>query len=796
MARKVRKQTGRKQRSRGGSIPRIASRSGPPTNQIRWWFAPAICLGLAAITWIVFGQTLGFNFINYDDNLYVYEQPAINGGLTLHGFATAFTRVLVGNWHPLTSISLMLDAQFFGVRPGGYHFSNVFLHTIAVLLLFLVLRRMTGAVWRSAFVAALFAIHPLRVESVAWVSERKDVLSGVFFMLTLGAYLRYASRPSVGRYLTVLATFALGLLSKAMLVTLPFVLLLLDYWPLQRFARFLARGEDSVRFNAIPFASLRRLLVEKVPFFVLAAAASTATWFAQEQAFESSQGWPLGWRINNALITIWTYLRQMFWPTDLALFYPHPKANIPLWEAGLALLLLSATTAAVIRLRKKFPYLVTGWFWYLGMLVPVLGLVQVGWQGHADRYTYLPQIGIYLLLTWGVADLTRSWRARGAILGAGAAFLLLAAMSLAWKQASYWSDAERLWAHALAVTNNNDVAEHGLGTALAKRGEVDAAIPHEREALRLRPGDPNLLTNLANALARKKELPEAVAHYREVVRLRPNDGESRRNLGKALLQSGATDEGLAEFREALRIRPDDSDASYSLGSTFLEQGELDEAIAHFRKAIESKPTNVPAHYNLAIALNRKGQLDEAIAEFKETLQLEPQHADAHNNLAIALLKKGQTQDAIDEWKKALEIEPKNADMHNNLAVALLQAGRGTAAVAEWQETLRLEPDKIGTQISLSWILSTSPDGAIRDGTKALELAQRAYQVSGERNMMAFRVLAAAYAEAGRFPEAISTAQEGRQRAEALGQSAIARSLQGDLALYQQGVPLREPTAPP
>lgn len=796
MAHKVRKQTGKKQRSRGGSKPRIALRSGPAPNQIQWWLVPAICLGLVAITWVVFGQTLGFDFINYDDNLYVYEQPAINGGLTLHGLATAFTRVLVGNWHPLTSISLMLDAQLFGIRPGGYHFSNVLLHTIAVLLLFLVLRRMTGAVWRSAFVAALFAIHPLRVESVAWISERKDVLSGVFFMLTLGTYLRYASRPSVGRYLTVLATFALGLLSKAMLVTLPFVLLLLDYWPLQRFARLSARSEDTGRLDLIPSTSLRRLLVEKIPFLVLAVAASVATWFAQEPAFESSQDWPLGWRVNNAVITIWTYLRQMTWPTDLALFYPHPKGSIPVWETGLALLLLVATTATVVNLEKKYPYLVTGWFWYLGMLVPVIGLVQVGSQAHADRYTYLPQIGIYLLLTWGVADLTRSWRARGAILGPPAVLLILAAMNLAWKQASHWSDAERLWIHVLAVTKNNDVAEQGLGTALVKRGEVDAAIPHEREAVRLRPGSPTLLTNLANALAQKKEFPEAIAHYREVVRLRPNDGESRRNLGKALVQIGATDEGMAEFRTALRIRPDDSDASYSLGSTFLEKGITDEAISYFRKAIESRPTNLPAHYNLAIALDRIGHVDEAIAEFKETLRLQPQHGDAHNNLGIAFLKKGQIQDAIDEWKKALQIEPKNADVHNNLGAALLQAGRGVAAVAEWQQTLRLEPDKVGTQTSLSWVLSTSPDVAVRNGTKALELAQRAYQASGGRNVMIFRVLAAAYAEAGRFPEAISTAQEGLQRAETSGQAAVAHSLQGDLSLYQQGVPLREPTASP
>ena len=783
-------------KSRAHSAPR-RRRSAPSVTAsavpTQAWPTAVICLGLVAIIWIVFGQTLGFDFINYDDNLYVYQEPAINSGLTLHGLATAFTRVLVGNWHPLTSISLMLDAQVFGLRPSGYHFSNVFLHTIAVLLLFLVLKRMTGALWRSAFVATLFAIHPLRVESVAWISERKDVLSGVFFMLTLGAYLRYAKRPSISRYLTVLVAFALGLLSKAMLVTLPFVLLLLDYWPLQRFARLPGKNEENGRLDALPLTSPRRLLLEKAPLFVLTAAVSVATWFAQRQAFESSQGWPLGWRINNALITTWTYLRQMLWPTDLALFYPHPKGNIPLWSAGLAFLLLVLTTAAVINWRKRYPYLVTGWFWYLGMLVPVIGIVQVGLQAHADRYTYLPQIGIYLLLTWGIADLTRTWRARKAILSAAAALITLAAMNIAWIQTSYWSNAERLWTQVLAVTQNNDVAERGLGTALLKLGRVDEAITHDREAVRLRPGDPDLLTNLANALAQKKKLPEAIEQYGAVVVLRPRDGEARRNLGKALLQTGARAEGLAELREALRIQPNDSDASYTLGSAFLEQGELNEAIAHFRKAIEADPKNHPAHYNLAIALSRKGQFDDAIAEFQETLRLQPEHADAYNNLAIAFLKKGQIQEAVAAWTKALQLEPKNPEMHNNLAVALLQAGRVGAAVAEWQKTLRLEPDKIGTELTLAWILSTSPDAGIRDGARALELSRRAGQISGGRNLMVFRVRAAAYAEIGRFPEAINTAQEGAQRAEAEGQSGFAQLLQGDLALYQQGVPLRDPT---
>lgn len=748
------------------------------------WPIPLIYIGLTAITWIVFSQTLGNDFINYDDNLYVYQNPSVKSGLTIPNLVTAVTRPLVGNWHPLTAISLMLDAQFFGLHASGYHFDNVLFHTVAVLLLFIVLRKMTGAVWRSAFVAALFAIHPLRVESVAWISERKDVLSGVFFMLTLGAYIRYTRQPlALGRYLFVIATFTLGLLAKSMLVTVPFVLLLLDYWPLQRFAFPFPSG----RWRAVS----SRLILEKLPFLMVAAAVSVATLWAQEPALEPSQAWPLGWRVNNALLTIWSYLRQMIWPTHLAVFYPHPEGDIPFWQVSFALLFLVVVSAAVVAWRKKYPYLVTGWFWYLGMLIPVIGLIQVGLQAHADRYTYLPQIGIYLMISWGIADLTKSWRLRPVAVGSVATLVIVVLMSVAWKQAGYWSNSERLWSHALDVTRNNFVAERGLGTALLKRGQVDQAIAHQREALRLRPGDANILTNLANALVQKREFAEAIDHYRQVIRLRPNDNEAYRNLAKALLQNGATEEAVAELREALRLQPKDSDAAYSLGNAFLQKGELDEAIGHYRKAIEANPSHSAAHYNLALTLQQKGRLDEAIAEFRETLRLQPNNAEAHNNLAIILLKKGETQDAIAEWQSALQIQPQNADVHNNLAVAFLRERRTSDALAEWQETLRLRPDKTATQISLAWVLATFPDPTIRDGNKAIALAQRAYQTAADRNLMIFRVLAAAYAETGRFREAIAAAAEGAQRAEERGQLSIARFLQGDRALYEQGVPLRE-----
>ena len=407
---------------------RRSSRSS--TAIVSRWLILGVCVFLIAITWLVFGQTLSHEFVNFDDHVYVYENPVITGGLTLPGIIWAFTHSHARNWHPLTTISHMLDCQLFGLNAGGHHFTNVFLHTIAVVSLFLVLRQMTGgpsrtgSLWPSAFVAALFAIHPLHVESVAWISERKDVLSGVFFMLTLSAYVRYARRPSVARYVMMTILFALGLMSKPMLVTLPFVLLLLDYWPLGRGRGMEISGERSEvrrersvvsgQWSVVSrrWSVVRGLVVEKIPLFALSTASCLATLLVQRQAAGSIDQLPFAWRVNNAIVTCVAYIWQMLWPVKLAVFYPHPDNRLLLWQIFLALALLIAITVAVIALRQKRPYLIAGWLWYLGMLVPVIGLVQVGEQARADRYTYLPQVGLYLALTWTIVDLSASWRRR------------------------------------------------------------------------------------------------------------------------------------------------------------------------------------------------------------------------------------------------------------------------------------------------------------------------------------------------------------------------------------------------
>ena len=599
-----------------------------------------LCLGLAVLTWIVFAQTLWHDFINYDDPHYVYENTKITSGLSLGGIAWAFTHIHSTNWHPLTTISHMLDCQLYGLRPGWHHFTNVLLHTAAVILLFLALMKLTGAFWRSAFVAAVFAIHPLRVESVAWIAERKDVLSGVFFMLTLLAYVRYTRLPSAARYLVVVFMLACGLMSKPMLVTLPFVLLLLDYWPLDRM-----RGQFWTR------------VLEKLPLVAFSAISSIATLVAQKGAVGWTEELPIFERINNAVVSYVLYSWQIFWPVRLAVFYPHPENALSLWQIISSLLLLVSITAVAIALRKQKPYLITGWLWYLGMLVPVIGLVQVGWQGRADRYTYLPQIGLYIAVTWVVADLTGSWRRQRMILSL-AALLAVAVLSLrAFLQTSYWRDSETLFKQALAVTTNNDVAENNLGIV------------------------------------------------------------------------------------------------------FLGQGKLDEAISLLQSAVALRPENSPAHENLAKALLQKGEIANALIHYQKLLELQPDNIEVHNIVGTVLVQQRRIRDGVEEWQKVLALQPQNGNAMSNLA----------------------------------WVFATSPDDSLRDGVKAVQLAQEAMRISSRRIPLLFRTLAAAYAETGDFSKAIQTAQEGAELANSQGNPGLATELQGNISLYQEQRPLRDPS---
>jgi protein O-mannosyl-transferase len=575
---------------------------------------PAIAVSLIIITLLLFGRTLGYPFINFDDPAYILERPEITRGVTLSGITWSFTHSHGGNWHPLTSLSHMLDCQLFDGNAGAHHFVNVLLHALSASLLFLVLRRMisgpsrTGSVWRSALVALVFAIHPLRVESVAWIAERKDVLSGVFFMLTLAAYVRYVRKPSMFQYLLILISLACGLMAKPMLVTVPLLLLLLDYWPLRRFE------ESKQRFP--------RLLLEKLPLLVLAVISAGATIIAQRDALSTVEQVPLTWRVNNALVSYCIYVGKMFWPSKLGVFYPLPQNLFPWWQVALAVVLLLFGSVVAIRWRGMRPYLFTGWFWYLGMLVPVIGIIQVGMQSRADRYTYLPEIGLALAVIWGTAELSTRWRYQKQILATSAVIVSVALAAATSTQLGYWRDSETLWSHTIAVTSKNDVA----------------------------------------------------------------------------------------------------------------------------------------HAYLADWLLRENRIEESRLQAEEAVQIRPDSSDAQNDLALALFRSGRLREAADHW----------------------------------QRSLALNRHSFNAQCNFAWLLATSPDPTLRDGTRAIQLTQNVLSRAGRDNPSVLRAAGAAYAETGQFDKAIAMAEEALQITRAQGNEALTEDLQHNIGNYRQQLPLRDP----
>jgi tetratricopeptide (TPR) repeat protein len=611
------------------------------------WIVPGLCLGLAAMVWLVFGQTVHHQFINLDDGAYVYKNPQVFRGLTSEGIIWAFTQSHAANWHPLTWLSHMLDCQLYGLSPGGHHLTNVLLHAANAILLFLVLRQMTGSLWRSVFVAALFAIHPLRVESVAWVSERKDLLSGLFFLLSIRAYVRYVHDRSRARYGVLLLFFALGLLCKPMLVTLPAVLLLLDYWPLGR----VPSATDS---RDKKFQTWRTLVLEKLPLVGLTLASCAATIWAQQTAMQPLTSISLALRAGNALIAGAAYIGNMWWPADLAVFYPLAFRDITASRVILALAVLLGISAVVFVLRRH-RYLVTGWLWYLIMLGPVIGIVQVGSQARADRYTYLPEIGLALVVTWAVADLTARWRYHRIFLAACSLIIIGALTFAAHLQASAWKDSDTLWTQALSRTVDNLMAEL--------------------------------------------------------------------NLGESAYQKGRTSDAIRRFERALQIDPDRASVHSSLGVALLEKGRADESLAHLQTAIA----------------------------------LDSHDADAHYNLGNTFLAMGRMREAVAQYQQALDINPDDTQSMNNMA----------------------------------WILATSADPMIRNGTKAVALAERAVSLTDNKEQRAVATLAAAYAEIGLFPEAVKTAQRALQLVLNEGNNARADAIRSQIARYESGAAFRD-----
>jgi len=564
-----------------------------------------ICLFLIVTTLLVYGQLPSHDFIDLDDGAYVFENPHVNSGFTKEGFIWAFH---VGNWHPLTWLSHMLDCELFGLNAGRHHLINLLFHIANTLLLFFVFGRMTGNLWRSGIIAVLFALHPLNVESVAWVSERKNTLSTFFWMLTMWSYVSYAERPRVNQYFLVLMFFALALMAKPMVVTLPFVLLLMDVWPLGRLRLNSAEnGSHLVVKQEAPF----RLIWEKIPLFALSAVLCVMTLLSSHlgKAVVSIEDLPLKIRIANALVSYITYIKKMIWSHDLGVFYPF-SATYPTWKTVGAGVLLMGLSIMVFVARKKRPYLAVGWLWYLGTLIPVIGLVQAGVQSMADRYTYIPMIGLFIMVTWGVPDFAARWRYRRLVLSISACLLILGLMVCTWFQVGYWKDSISLFKHTVQVTSNNYVFHNNLGVALANKGRHDEAIRHFKEVLKIKPGWVKPHYNLGLAKTGLKRFKEAIEHFYDVVRLKPDHADAHHYLGIMLFSQGRIKAAVTHYQEVLKIKPDSAAVHYNLGIVLMRMGHVKEAAAHFDNVLRINPDDIGARRNLERALVMLRKADE------------------------------------------------------------------------------------------------------------------------------------------------------------------------------------------
>jgi tetratricopeptide (TPR) repeat protein len=619
---------------------------------------------LALVTLFVYLPAFHYGFVRFDDPEYVSANPIVQAGWTAQGFGWAFTTMTAGNWHPLTWLSLMLDRQWFG--PGAHHGVNVLLHAANAVLLLALLLRLTGAFWESALAAALFAWHPLRVESVVWISERKDVLSAFFGLLALLAYTAHArcregARPAPrgAAYGWALACFALGLLAKPMLVTLPFAFLLLDYWPLGRAPSLDPRRRE-----------WRALLLEKVPFFVLAAASCAVTLAAQHHAgaVVSLGHFPPSARLENALIAYVRYVQLSVWPSGLAVFYP-VSFPVPALEVPACALALAAATALALATRTSRPYLVVGWLWFLGMLVPVIGLVQVGSQSLADRYTYLPQIGLWLAAAFALGEAARKTRWGPVAAGSAASLALAACLWATVRQIPVWRDSETLFRHAMDVSRNNFLAENNLGAELDDDGRPGEAVPMLEDASRLNPRNPDIHNNLGLALERTDRVGEAVEQFQEAARLETGSAKTLENLGNALLEAGRPLDALPVYRKATDLDPGDADALNNLGLALLESGRAEDAIGPLDTAIRLNPGYPQAHADLGAALGQSGQLQNALKEYATALRLEPALSQANSGMGTTLLLAGRPADAIPYFKRALQENPNLLRARSGLARA-------------------------------------------------------------------------------------------------------------------------------
>jgi len=786
----------------------------------------AICLALVVTTLAVYWPVTHFEFVNLDDPDYVTANPWVARGLTWPGLLWAFQTSHAANWHPLTWLSHMLDVQLFGLPAGPHHLVNLLFHLANTVLLFLFFRSMTGALWRSALVAALFALHPLHVESVAWVAERKDVLSTFFGLLSLWAYACYAAnsksqRPTpkaqspkaevrspkskiaggaaatrntqhVSRftfhapscYLLSLLLFALSLMSKPMLVTLPFLLLLLDYWPLQRLE---LNPQNST------LKTLLSLVREKAPFFVLSALSSAITLFTQGRGgtVASLENTPIIQRLAGATLAYVTYLGKAVWPRPLAMFYPFGRD----WGWGVVvcagLFLLALSVAAVLFARRR-PWLCVGWFWFLGTLVPVIGLVQAGAQATADRYTYLPLVGLFIALAWGMPELLPPWRYRPAALSALAAGSVFACMTATSLQLPHWQNTEALCRHALRVTRGNYLAHGILGSTLLNQGRAEAAEAQFTLALQISPGFSLALSGLGKALLQEGKATEAAALFNQTLELFPQHAVAHYLLAGLLVRQNQLDEATRHFEEALRSNPALFEAHYELAHLLVARGNPQAGLPHALAALRLAPDAPAAHFSVGSALLAQGKPQDALPHFQAALTSSPDFAEARLACAQALLRLGKLEEAKGYLRDTLRAQPDNIEGHRLLAEVYSAQKRAGELREEYTQMVRLAPNWPEALNNLAWLLATHPSPELRDGPQAVSLAQRACTLTGRTNLWLLATLAGAYAEAGNFPEAVATQETVCRLAAAQGQGVPAESFQRRLELYRSGQPCREP----
>jgi tetratricopeptide (TPR) repeat protein len=856
-------------------------------NRNQRWLSVVICLALAIITGWLYWPVHTHELIGLDDQDYLVASPHVTTGITANNIVWAFTHRHASNWHPLTWISHMLDRQLFGLDPGKHHLVNVGFHIANSLLLFLILQRMTRKRWQCAFVAALFALHPLHVESVAWIAERKDVLSTFFFMLTLAAYARYAEKAEGRRRTTdehrwtqirgktstegneenqglvrklresgeqgksslssfasvnsgfkaggrgwyglALLFFALGLMSKPMLVTLPFVLLLLDFWPLNRVPGFKFQV-SSFRFQVSGFSSIRRLVFEKIPFFALSAVSCALTIWAQSMgvAIASVQQLSLFDRITNSVASYLGYAEKMFLPINLSVYYPFP-VEPPIEEAVLALFFLFIVTAYAVAMAKRRPYLLAGWLWYLGTLVPVIGLLQVGAQAMADRYTYIPLIGLFIMLTWLATDIAAQWKYKTICLGLAAAMILPACATLTARQLAFWQNDRTLFGHGVEVDNQNYVAWAQMGSSYIKENKYDQAIIYYQRATQVKPNSSATWIGMAMSLERLDRWEESQKAFQKAETLSPENWLIHNNYAVALMKHGDFDGAEVELQKARQLDPDLIEPRLNHALLLQKRGNLTDAARENESILQVDPASWAACLRLADILFMLGKSDEAISRYRDTLRLNPHVTDARIGLGQALTEKRDFAGAMAEYSSVLQSDPKNAKALDGLGFVLAGEGRLPEAKARFLESMQLDPKNpavhfhyamclsIQQQLpeiileyrkaleldgqflpalnNLAWLLASHSDPHIRNGKEAVELAQRACRLTNNEQPFYLGTLAAAYAEAGLFNDAVATAEKARDLAGKQGLKDLAERNGQLLELYRAGKPCHEPAEP-